>query len=58
MIQFNLALALCGLVCWIILQIPMPAIFKNIIMGIICVALVIWALQFLGFSTGFRRIGF
>lgn len=52
LISLILALAIAGFICWIILQIPMPAVFKNIILGIICLFLVIWVLQSLRIVTG------
>lgn len=56
MIHFVLLLAIVGFICWLILQIPMPQIFKNVILGVICIVVVLWALQVLGVSTGFPRI--
>ena len=51
-----IALALCGFVVWLILQIPMPEQFRKIIIGVVCVALVIWLLQQLGIITGIPTI--
>lgn len=56
MIHILLVLAITGFAVWLILQIPMPAIFKNVIIGVIAIFLIIWALQMLGFDTGFRRL--
>ncbi len=56
MIHLILVLALCGFAVWVILQIPMPQIFKNIIIGIVCIFLVLWVLQALGVNTGFTRL--
>lgn len=47
-----LVLAIAGFCCWLVLQIPMPQIFKNIILGVVCLFLVLWILQSLGVSTG------
>ncbi len=57
MIHLILVLAICGFAAWLILQIPMPSIFKNIILGIMVICLVIWVLQILGVATGFPRVG-
>lgn len=58
MVHLILVLAITGFACWLILQIPMPAIFKNIIFGLMAFVLVIWLLQMLGIDTGFRRLYF
>jgi len=55
MLSLLLTLAIFGFVAWVILQIPMPEPVRNIILGVICLILVIWVLQFLGVETGFRR---
>lgn len=47
-IELIITLAVAGFVTWVLLQIPMPAIFKNIILGVIAFALVIWVLQSFG----------
>lgn len=57
MIHAILVLAILGFVVWCVLQIPMPQIFRNIILGVIAIFAVIWTLQMLGFNTGFPRIG-
>lgn len=56
LIPIVLVLAVAGFVCWIVLQIPMPAVFRNVIMGVICFILVVWLLQSLGFVTGLGRV--
>jgi hypothetical protein len=57
MIHLILVLAIVGFIVWLILLIPMPAVFRNIIVGIVAIFAVIWALQMLGVNTGFPRIG-
>lgn len=52
MIALLIYLALCGFISWIILQIPMPQVFKNLIMGIAIFLLVIKILQMFGVHTG------
>jgi uncharacterized membrane protein YeaQ/YmgE (transglycosylase-associated protein family) len=48
-------LAIAGFVVWIILQIPMPQVFRNVILGVVCLVLVLWVLQQLGlYNTGLR----
>lgn len=56
MIHLILWLAIAGFAAWMVLQIPMPAIFKNVIIGIMAIVLVIYTLQVLGVNTGFHRI--
>lgn len=53
-----LSLAIAGFIVWIILQIPMPQIFRNIIYGVVGLFLVIYVLQVLGFHTGFPALSF
>jgi len=55
-ISFLLVIAIVGFLVWLILQIPMPAPFKNIIIGIVCLVLVIWVLQQFGIATGLPSI--
>lgn len=56
MIHLILVLALFGFATWLVLQIPMPQVVRNIIIGVICLTLVLWALQMLGVNTGFPRV--
>jgi hypothetical protein len=51
-ISLILALAIFGFLVWLVLQIPMPQVFKNVIIGVVCLFLVIWVLQMLGVETG------
>lgn len=53
LISLVLTIAVVGFICWIVLQIPMPAIFRNILLGVIAFALVIWLLQSIGLLGGF-----
>ena len=53
MIHLLLMLVIFGFVAWLILQIPMPAPFKNIVLGVACLIAVLWVLQALGVNTGF-----
>lgn len=41
-------LVVVGFLCWLVLQIPMPAPFPKIIMGVICFVMVLWILQQFG----------
>lgn len=45
LIELILAIALVGFIVWIVLQIPMPAPFRNLIVGIVVFAVIIWLLQ-------------
>ena len=58
MIHALLVFAIFGFAVWIILQLPMPTIFKNIIVGLVAIMAIIYALQVVGVNTGFPRIGF
>ena len=51
MLSLILALALVGFCVWLILQIPMPQVFRNVIIGIVVVALIVYLLQWLGVNT-------
>jgi hypothetical protein len=52
LISLILALAICGFLAWLVLQIPMPVPVRNIFVTVICVFLVIWLLQQFGVDTG------
>jgi di/tricarboxylate transporter len=52
LISLILALAICGFLAWLVLQIPVPVPVRNIIVAVICVFLVIWILQQFGVNTG------
>ena len=52
MIAIILTVAIAGFVVWIVTQITMPVLFKNIIYGVVAICLIIWVLQVLGFNTG------
>lgn len=56
MIALILTLAVFGFIAWAILQIPMPSPFRNIILGLICLVLVIYVLQMVGVHTGFPAV--
>lgn len=51
-----LVLALVGFVVWLILQIPMPQIFRTIIIAVVTIVLILWLLQALHLTTGLSRI--
>lgn len=55
-ISLVLIIAAVGLVVWLVLQIPMPAIFQKVIMAVAALALIVWLLQQLGFVPGLTRI--
>lgn len=56
LLSILIVLAIAGFCCWLVLQIPMPQAFKNVIIGIMILFLVIWTLQVLGFDTGLPRL--
>jgi len=41
-------LAVVGFVVWLVLQVPMPPLFKNIILGVVALFGVLWLLQLVG----------
>jgi len=51
-ISLIVLLAVAGFVVWIVLQIPMPQVFRNVILGVVCLALVLWVLQSFGLISG------
>jgi hypothetical protein len=53
-----ITIALVGFIVWLILQIPMPQPFRNIIVGIVVLILVLYVLQILGFHTGLPALRF
>lgn len=53
MISIILTIAIVGFLVCIITQINMPILFKNLIIGLVAIFLIIWTLQALGFATGF-----
>lgn len=56
MIHLMLVVGIMGFCAWLIMQIPMPIIFKNIIYGLMAFFLIIYVLQFLGVHTGFPAV--
>lgn len=48
MIELILAIAFLGFLVWVVLQIPMPEVFRNLIVGLVCFAAVIIVLQTVG----------
>lgn len=55
-ISLILAIALCGFIVWLCLQIPMPDQFRKIIIAVVCVVLILWVLQQFGVNTGLPAI--
>ncbi len=56
LISLIVAIALTGFICWLVLQIPMPAPFPKVIIAIVCVFLILFLLQEFGLITGFRTL--
>lgn len=52
LISLIITLAVLGFVVYLITLIPMPTIFRQVIIGIVCLVLIIWVLQSLGLVTG------
>lgn len=45
LIELLLVLVIIGFLTWIVMQIPMPQVFRNIAVGVIVLFVVIWLLQ-------------
>ncbi len=56
MIHLILVLAIFGFLAWLVLQIPMPELFKKVLYGVFILIFVLWLLQFMGVDTGFGRL--
>jgi predicted RND superfamily exporter protein len=56
LLSLIVTLAIAGFVAWIILQIPMPQQFKNVIIGVMILFLVLWVLQAFGILAGVPRL--
>lgn len=56
LISLLVGLVIVGFLCWLVLQVPMPPPFKNVILGIIVLFLVLWVLQALGVDTGLPKL--
>jgi hypothetical protein len=56
LVSLVLILALVGFVIWVILQLPMPTVFRNVILGIVTVILILWVLQAIGVHTGLPHL--
>lgn len=52
LLSLLITLAIAGFIVWIITQIPMPATFRNVLVGIAILAMVIYVLQQFGLDTG------
>ncbi len=55
-VSLIIAVALVGFLVWVIMQIPMPAPFQRIIVGVACVGLVLYVLQAFGVWHGFNGV--
>lgn len=56
LISLVLVLAIIGFVCWIVLQVPMPAIMRNIIVGVVVLFVVLFLLQSFGLVGSLSQI--
>ena len=54
LVTIIITLALVGFLSWLVITfIPMPAIFRSLIVGLLCLFMVLWLLQSFGVPTGF-----
>lgn len=49
-------IAILGLVAWFLTTLPMPPIFRNLIILVISIAVIIILLQFFGVNIGIPRL--
>lgn len=56
MISIIVVLAIAGFVAWLVMQIPMPQPFRNVILGVMILFLVLWVLQSFGILAGIPRL--
>ena len=56
LIGLILSIALAGFLAWLVLLIPMPQIFKQIIVAVLCVFLILYLLQDFGIATGLPHL--
>ncbi len=56
MLHLILVVAIMGFLAWLVMQIPMPPLFKNVLYGVMALFLIIYVLQSLGFNTGFGNL--
>jgi hypothetical protein len=56
MISILITLAIFGFIVYLITLVPMPAPWKNVIIGVAILFLVIYVLQMLGGVGGFPRL--
>ncbi len=54
LISLIVSIAIAGFLVYLALQIPLPQVFKNVIIGLVTLFLVLWVLQELGVNTGFH----
>jgi hypothetical protein len=52
MISLLVFLVIAGFVVWVAMQVPMPQIVKNIIIGLVCLFLFLYVLKLLGLWNG------
>ena len=51
-------LVIVGFIVYMALRIPMPSIFRDLIVGLVAIFLLIWVLQVLGVATGVPPLHF
>ncbi len=56
LVSLLIVLVVVGFVAWLILQVPLPAPVRNIILGVIVLFLVLWVLQQFGLIAGPLRL--
>lgn len=55
-ISLILTIAVIGIVVWFILQLPMPAVFRNLIIALVTLFVLIWLLEQFGMVNGLTRL--
>lgn len=54
MIELVLSIAVLGFLVYMVLQIPMPAPFKNLIIGLVILLVIMWLLHGFGYLPHLR----
>ena len=57
-VSILIGLAIIGFICYLIMQIPMLPVFKNVIVGIVIFVLILWLLQQFGFVGSIPNLKF
>lgn len=51
-IMVVIVLAVIGVALWFITTLPMPPVWRNLIIAVVCIAALIWFASFMGWDVG------